>query len=241
MEPEAKEDVSAEKPTLTDILRVKTVGIIDPIVTFLAKYNVSPDALTVTGMLAHFFLAYLVAIGEMRWAGIAMILLAPLDALDGSLARKMGRKQGGFGAYLDSTLDRLAEVILFGGFIYYYLQGGNGPLLAIAYLAITGSLMVSYSRGKAESLGMDAKVGVGSRVERYVVMVIFLLIDYPGWGIVLLAIMTYVTVGQRMYHVWWQYRQLDKQEAAEVAAQVEATSAEVIQADKEEDTAADAS
>lgn len=241
MEPDAKEKTSTEKPTLTDILRVKTVGIIDPIVTFLAKYNVSPDALTVIGMLAHFFLAYLVAIGEMRWAGVAMILLAPLDALDGSLARKMGRKQGGFGAYLDSTLDRLAEVILFGGFIYYYLQADRAPMLAISYLAITGSLMVSYSRGKAESLGMDAKVGIGSRVERYVVMVFFLLIDYPGWGIVLLAIMTYVTVGQRMYHVWKQYQQLDKQEAAEAeAAQVEAITAETTQENKEEDTAADA-
>jgi CDP-diacylglycerol--glycerol-3-phosphate 3-phosphatidyltransferase len=121
---------------------------------------------------------------------------------------------------------------LFGGFIYYYLQSNNAPLLAISYLAITGSLMVSYSRGKAESLGMDAKVGIGSRVERYVVMVIFLLIDYPGWGIVLLAIMTYVTVGQRMYHVWLQYRELDEQEAAQAE--------EALPENKEEDTIADA-
>jgi CDP-diacylglycerol--glycerol-3-phosphate 3-phosphatidyltransferase len=244
MEPEAKKEEAPQKQTLTDILRVKTVGIIDPIVTFLAKYHVSPDALTVIGMLAHFFLAYLVAIGEFRWAGIAMILLAPLDALDGSLARKMGRKQGGFGAYLDSTLDRLAEIILFGGFIYYYLQDGNAPMLAISYLAITGSLMVSYSRGKAESLGMDAKVGVGSRVERYVVMVVFLLLGYPGWGIVLLAIMTYVTVGQRMFHVWKQYQQLAKQEEAE-AAQASDLLTEAVpvldtQENNEEESAVDA-
>lgn len=231
-QPDVKNEEAAPKKTLTDMLRVRTVGIIDPIVTFLAKYNVSPDLLTVVGMLAHFFLAYLVAIGEMRWAGVAMILLAPLDALDGSLARKMGRKQGGFGAYLDSTLDRLAEIILFGGFIYYYLQDGNAPLLAISYLAITGSLMVSYSRGNAESLGMDAKVGIGSRVERYVVMVLFLLIDYPGWGIVFLAIMTYVTVGQRMYHVWYQYQQLAAQEESEAVQQEE------IEVDDAENTAA---
>ena len=221
MEPETKK----EKPTLTDVLRVKTVGIIDPIVTFLAKYHVSPDLLTVVGMLAHFFLAYLVAIGEMRWAGVAMILLAPLDALDGSLARKMGRKQGGFGAYLDSTLDRLAEVILFGGFIYYYLQGGDSVMLGLSYLAITGSLMVSYSRGKAESLGMEAKVGIGSRVERYVLMIVFLIVDKPSVGVVILAIITYVTVGQRMFHVWKQYGRLDQQpelpESLEVSTEIE--------------------
>lgn len=240
MEPETKK----EKPTLTDILRVKTVGIIDPIVTFLAKYNVSPDLLTVGGMLAHFLLAYLVAIGEMRWAGIAMILLAPLDALDGSLARKMGRKQGGFGAYLDSTLDRLAEVILFGGFIYYYLQLNDSVMLGLSYLAITGSLMVSYSRGKAESLGMDAKVGIGSRVERYVLLVVFLIIDKPSWGVFFLAIITYVTVGQRMYHVWYQYYYLAKQEEAEATLteqeELEETLTETTPENKEEDTTTDA-
>ncbi len=212
MESEEKDSKPTEKPTLTDVLRVKTVGIIDPIVTFLAKYNISPDALTVGGMLAHFFLAYLVALSEWFWAGFAMILLAPLDALDGSLARKMGRKQGGFGAYLDSTLDRIAEIILFGGFIYHYLQIGDSVMLGISYMAITGSLMVSYSRGKAESLGMEAKVGIGSRVERYVVMVVFLLIGYPSWGIVVLTVITWVTVGQRMYHVWYQYYHLAKKE-----------------------------
>lgn len=212
MEPETKDKVPQEKPTITDTLRKKTVGIIDPVVTFLAKYNVSPDALTVGGMLAHFLLAYLVAIGEMRWAGIAMVLLAPLDALDGSLARKMGRKQGGFGAFLDSTLDRMAEIILFGGFIYYYLQKGDAQMLGLSYIAITGSLMVSYSRGKAESLGMEAKVGIGSRVERYILMMVLLILDKPSWAVVLLAIMTWVTVGQRMYHVWYQYHHLAKQE-----------------------------
>lgn len=194
-----------ERPTLTDVLRKQTVGIIDPVVTFLAKYHFSPDTLTVIGMLSHFFLAYLIAIGEMRWAGIAMIFLAPLDALDGALARKLGRKQGGFGAFLDSTLDRLAEIILFGGFIYYYLQGGEVAMLGLSYVAITGSLMVSYTRSKAESLQMSAKVGIMSRVERYVLILFFLIIDYPGVAVGVLAVFTYVTVGQRMYHVWRQY------------------------------------
>jgi CDP-diacylglycerol---glycerol-3-phosphate 3-phosphatidyltransferase len=205
-----------EKPTLTDMLRVKAVVVIDPIVTFLARYRLSPDTLTVFGMLSHFLLAYLIAIGQMTWAGIAMAVLAPLDALDGALARKLGRKQGGFGAFLDSTLDRLAEIVLFGGFIYYYLQMGDLLMLGLSYMAVTGSLMVSYVRSKAESLHMSAKGGVLSRVERYVLMLVLLILNQPNLAVIVLAIFTYVTVGQRMYRVWWQYYHADKDEAAEI-------------------------
>ena len=203
-EPDTSEPSVAPKLTVTDQLRVYTKPLIDPIVTFLAHYKVSPDVLTVVGMLAHFILAWLIAIGEFRWAGVAMIFLAPLDALDGSLARKLGRKQGGFGAYLDSTLDRLAEVILFGGFIYYYYSQGDPQMLAIAYVAVTGSLMVSYSRAKAESLGYENKVGVASRVERYVLMIVMLILNMPQIALIILAVATYFTLGQRMYSVWKQ-------------------------------------
>ncbi len=210
---------SPEPTTLTDRLRVVARPIIDPIVTFFAKYKLSPDVLTVLGMLFHFWFAYLIAQGDFRLAGILMLLLAPLDALDGSLARKLGRKQGGFGAYLDSTLDRLAEVILFGGFIIYYYSLGPKTIasdfyfftfsaqamLVIAYIAITGSLLTSYSRSKAESLGYEAKVGIGSRVERYVLMIVFLILQRPDIAVVILAVITYITVAQRMYSVWAQW------------------------------------
>ena len=203
-EQNSSEPAIKPKPTFTDQMRVYTKPLIDPVVSFLAHYKISPDVLTVVGMLAHFFLAYLIAIGEFRWAGIAMIFLAPLDALDGALARKLGRKQGGFGAYLDSTLDRLAEVILFGGFIYYYYSQDEPTMLAVAYVAITGSLMVSYSRAKAESLGYENKVGVASRVERYLLMIVFLILNMPQIALVILAVATYFTLGQRMYSVWKQ-------------------------------------
>jgi len=193
-----------EKKTFTDNMRVWTRFIIDPIVTFLAHYKLSPDLFTVVGMLAHFLLAWLIAIGEFRWAGIAMLILAPFDALDGALARKLGRKQGGFGAYLDSTLDRLAEIILFGGFITYYMVQDDPQMLAIAYIAVTGSLMVSYARAKAESLGFDSKIGIASRVERYFFMIVMLILNRPDIALFVLAIMTYFTLAQRMYHVWKQ-------------------------------------
>ncbi len=195
-----------EKLTLTDFLRAKTKFIVDPIVTFMARYRFSPDTLTVMGMLFHFFYAWLISTGQMAWTAVLMFFLVPLDALDGSLARKLGRDQGGFGAFLDSTLDRLAEIVLFGGFIIYYVNLGNEWMLAVTYLAITGSIMVSYTRARAESLGLNAKIGFLSRVERYAVMMFFMVINQPHIGVIILAVFTYFTAFQRMYHVWKQTR-----------------------------------
>jgi CDP-diacylglycerol--glycerol-3-phosphate 3-phosphatidyltransferase len=177
----------------------------------MARYRFSPDTLTVLGMLFHFFFAWLISIGQMQWAAVAMFFLVPLDAFDGALARKLGREQSGFGAFLDSTLDRLAEIVLFGGFIFYYVTLGNEPMLAVAYIAITGSIMVSYTRARAESLGLNAKIGVLSRVERYAVMMFFMVIKQPDIAVSILAVFTYFTAFQRMYHVWKQTRpQLDE-------------------------------
>ena len=200
----AQPTAAAEKPTLTDRMRGFFFPVIDPVVTVLAKWRLSPDTLTILGMLAHFILAALIASGQMFWAGVGMILIAPLDALDGSLARKLGRKQGGFGAFLDSTLDRLAEIILYGGFIYFYFLADNPGMLAVAYIAVSGSLMVSYARSKAESLGLECKVGLFSRVERYLVLIVFLLLNQPDWALIILAVGTYFTVAHRILHVWRQ-------------------------------------
>lgn len=195
-----------DKETLTDILRRRTLFIIDPVVTVMARWRISPNSLTIAGMLAHFLVAWLIAQGEMQWAAVAIFFIAPLDALDGALARKLGLQQGNFGAFLDSTLDRLAEIILFGGFIFYYVAQDNSWMLAATYVAATGSLMVSYTRARAEALAHSAKVGILSRVERYVVLTLALLIDMPAIALVVIAAFTYITVAQRVVHVWQQAR-----------------------------------
>jgi CDP-diacylglycerol---glycerol-3-phosphate 3-phosphatidyltransferase len=199
--------VAPSKATLTDLLRMYAAVIIDPIVTWLARYRFSPDTLTVLGMASHIFFAWLIASGQMRWAGLAILAISPLDALDGALARKLGRKQAGFGAFLDSTLDRLAEIFLFAGFLYYFIQQNDQWMVATAYAALTGSLMVSYVRARAEALGYQCKVGVLSRVERYIVMIVTLLLNQPEWGLAILAFFTYFTLGQRMLYVWRQAHQ----------------------------------
>jgi CDP-diacylglycerol--glycerol-3-phosphate 3-phosphatidyltransferase len=196
-----------QRATLTDQLRLRTKFLIDPVVDVLARFRLGPDFLTVLGFLTHVLFAWLIATGEFRWAAVAIAVLSPLDALDGALARKLGRKQGGFGAFLDSSLDRLAEIVLFGGFIYYYYAQVDPTMLAVAYLAVTGSLMVSYARSRAEALGFQAKTGVLSRVERYAVLVVFLLLELPQIALAILAAFTYFTFFQRMWAVWKQSRE----------------------------------
>lgn len=202
-----EESMGKARPTLTDLLRARTAFIIEPIVNFLARYRLGPDALTVAGLVTHLLFAWLIATGQMTAAGIAIALISPLDALDGALARKLGRSREGFGAFLDSTLDRFAEIVLFGGFIYYYLQLGDTLWLGVAYAAVTGSLMVSYTRARAEALGYECKVGILTRVERYVVLIVFLILNLPAVALAILAFFTYVTAGQRMLHMWRQTRE----------------------------------
>lgn len=193
----------SDKRTLTEFLRVRAAFIIDPVVSILARHRISPNLFTVVGMLAHFLLAWLIVQGHMVAAGVAVFFVAPLDALDGALARKLGRKPG-FGAFLDSTMDRLAEIVLFGGFIFYYGRLENMLMVVTAYIALTGSLMVSYARSRAEALDASCKIGLLTRVERYAVLTLFLLLDRPAIALAIIAVFAYITVAQRIFHVWQQ-------------------------------------
>lgn len=201
---------STEPTTLTDRLRRVMAGVLDPVVTFLARIGVSPDMLTILGMLFHFLFAWLIATGHFLLAGILIFLIVPLDALDGSLARKIGRK-GNFGAFLDSTSDRIAEIILYSGYISWFSQQEEWLVAVAAYAAATGSLMVSYTRARAEALDYNCKIGIFSRVERYVVIVASLVLSalipqLAAIGIYVLAVGTWFTVVQRVLHVWKQAR-----------------------------------
>jgi len=194
--------------TLTDRLRAIAANLLDPVVSFLARLGVSPDMLTVLGMLLHFLFAWLIATGQFVWAGILIMVFVPLDALDGALARKTGRT-GNFGAFLDSNSDRIAEIILYSGYISWFTQQEDFLAVTAAYAAVTGSLMVSYTRARAESLGYNCKIGLFSRVERYVVIVASLVLtafipETAAFGLYLLAFGTWITVAQRIIHVWRQ-------------------------------------
>jgi CDP-diacylglycerol--glycerol-3-phosphate 3-phosphatidyltransferase len=181
--------------------REYTRPALEAIARRLAKWNLSPDAVTYVGLVLTIGVAVLAALGEIRWAGVAYIVAALGDALDGTLARVSG-KGSRFGAFLDSNIDRFEESIVFLGLgIYYALEGGQWEIPLLLVVTV-GSLMVSYSRARAEALGVECKVGFMTRVPRVVIMITGMILDQVFITLIVLAVTTLFTSFHRMYHVW---------------------------------------
>jgi CDP-diacylglycerol---glycerol-3-phosphate 3-phosphatidyltransferase len=180
--------------------------ILEPLAAAILRLGFSPDALTMTGLILSFLAGINIARGFFTTAAILLLLGGLCDILDGSMARRSGRASKR-GAFLDSTLDRLAEICIFTGLIYHYR--GETVWQVIVTLALTGSLMTSYARARAEGLGIECKVGILERPERLILMVLGLLLapfQVGGFGVLelviaVLAILTYVTTLQRIVHV----------------------------------------
>jgi CDP-diacylglycerol--glycerol-3-phosphate 3-phosphatidyltransferase len=167
----------------------------------LARWNVSPDAVTYLGLVLTVGVAILAALGHIRWAGVAYVFAAVCDAMDGMLARVSG-KGSRFGAFLDSTIDRFEESVVFLGLtVYYSLVGGRLELPLILVVAI-GSFMVSYTRARAEAVNVACKAGFMTRPPRVAVMIVGLLLDQVLIALILLAVTSLFTAFQRMVYVW---------------------------------------
>jgi CDP-diacylglycerol--glycerol-3-phosphate 3-phosphatidyltransferase len=171
------------------------------VVRTLVRWNVSPDAVTYLGLVLTVGVAVLAAFGEIRWAGVAYIFAALCDTLDGTLARASG-KGSRFGAFLDSTVDRFEESIVFLGLSIYYARSVGLLEIPLILVVTVGSLMVSYTRARAEGLGVACKVGFMDRPARVVVMIVGMILDQMLIALIILAITTLATTFQRMYHVW---------------------------------------
>lgn len=196
MGPMAREPGSQD---LREALRARTKGLLESIVRPLARAGISPNILTVVGFLAMVGVAWVLSQGYERLAGLLIIAVGLFDALDGALARSTG-KSTTFGAFFDSTLDRFAEIALYLGLLYLYR--GDTLATVLIYLTITGSLMVSYTRARAEGLGVECKVGLFTRLERLAVLVLGLLLHRTLLALVVLAVLSNLTALQRMWHVW---------------------------------------
>jgi CDP-diacylglycerol--glycerol-3-phosphate 3-phosphatidyltransferase len=181
----------------------------------LAQTRVSPNALTAAGVslcIAASVLVYFEYRNEylFYWLGGAIFVIGSLlDILDGALARSSG-KGTPFGAFLDSTTDRVGEGFMLGSIGLVFFRHGDEVALAFAMAAIAGSFLVSYARAKAEMLGLRGDVGLGSRTERVVVISVGLGLAPWGvlpWAIYVLAVAAWVTVVQRILHVRKQLHQ----------------------------------
>jgi len=200
--------------------------LLDPLVRGLLALGLTADHLTALGFALSLAAAFSFAIGWFRTAASFALVAGICDILDGQLARLSGRVTL-FGAFLDSTLDRIAEGALFLGLAWYYtlqlvdLTTNHDRLVAnaerglfpitfaliamLAVLALVGSFMVSYTRARAEGLGLECKVGWFERPERLVVLIVA---GYFGLGpvipgmLIVLVVFSFATAIQRMAHVW---------------------------------------
>jgi phosphatidylglycerophosphate synthase len=182
----------------------------ESLMTALGRSPLTPNQVTVVGVVLTFFAAALIAFGQLRWAGLVLILAGTCDILDGALARSTHAAYP-YGAFLDSTLDRYSEGAVYLGLAAYFvtIQPPLQEWLILATLAaLAGSFLVSYVRARAQSLGFTCKTGLFQRPERVVATLIGLLFGgYVLYVIVfLLAIVTNITALQRIREVWLQGR-----------------------------------
>ncbi len=188
------------KPTFTDRLRLIFKGILDPIGQFLNRTGLTPNAITLLGLGGTTIGAYFLARGQMTVGGITLLLSVLVDALDGTMARLRGDSSD-FGAFVDSVSDRYAELITFGGLFYYFLSVNSHFGAMLTFLAAAGSVLVSYVKARAEGLRFTAKVGLLTRVERYIVLIPSLILNQPLIGMGLIALLGNITALQRILHV----------------------------------------
>jgi CDP-diacylglycerol--glycerol-3-phosphate 3-phosphatidyltransferase len=193
-------------------LRDHTRWLVDPIASAMSRLGISPNWITVLGLLANVTVALLIVRGYLRMGGVLTVLASLFDAFDGALARASGQTSP-FGAYLDSTLDRFSEAVVYLGLLLYYAQQGQPREMILIYATIVGSLMVSYARARAEGLGLQCKVGLLTRAERMCLLIVGLTAGIMPPMLWALALLTNVTVVQRVVHVWRLTRRMDKKAA----------------------------
>jgi CDP-diacylglycerol--glycerol-3-phosphate 3-phosphatidyltransferase len=172
-----------------------------PISRVLIALHISPNAITTAGFFVSVGAAYLLSEGEIVLGGIVMLGGAIMDMFDGTVARLTG-KASTFGAFLDSVLDRLGEAVVLFGLLVFYVREGDDLGAYLAFGTVVLSIMVSYSRARAEGLSVQGDVGIMGRPERIVVMGVGLLTKYPQYAMGLIIAVSAVTIAQRTAHVW---------------------------------------
>ncbi|MBX6356874.1 MAG: CDP-alcohol phosphatidyltransferase family protein [Micromonosporaceae bacterium] len=190
--------------------RAAVAHVIDPVARALLRAGVSPNAVTVAGTVG----AVAAAIGfgsqgHFVAGALVVTLFAFTDLIDGTMARlrdSTGSRR--FGALLDSTMDRIADGAIFGTIVYWFAKQGDEPTVVAGLICLVSGQIVSYVKARAEGLGMGANVGIAERPERLVLVGLGAVVSGAGldWGLPaalwLLAVLSVVTVGQRVVHVY---------------------------------------
>jgi CDP-diacylglycerol--glycerol-3-phosphate 3-phosphatidyltransferase len=192
-------------------LRRRWDRLMSPVGRALARSGVSPDLITYLGVALQVIVAVLILEGKLLVAGLLAIVAAFSDALDGAVAKALGTSNK-FGAFLDSTTDRLSDALVFIPIAWLYgvdpdIAERDEPwVAAVALATLVLAFLVSYTKARAESLGYDCNVGIAERAERLIVVIAALILDLLPPALVVLGVLSGITVLQRMVHVRTQAR-----------------------------------
>lgn len=194
-----------KKVSFTDNMRVWFRWYYYPIAAFLNRLGIRPNTVTLIGLAGTVGCALLIGFGHMTWAGLLLLIMGPVDAMDGALAR-MRNEASAWGAFVDAVTDRYSELFLFLGFLMYYMAHSNPLGILFSYLAAAGSVLVSYIKARADASKLDANVGMLTRVERYLVLIPGLIFSglYPPLALIaliIIAIFANITALQRIFRV----------------------------------------
>lgn len=188
-------------PNFSTRLRLTTTAFVSRLGAVLHQLGVHPDVLTLLGLLVTAGAALLAARGEFLAAGIVLVFGLPLDALDGAVARAMGRNNP-FGGVLDSVADRYADLLMLLALAYYLAVQDAFTELGLAFAAVIGSVLVSYVRARAGSAGLPCAGGWFSRLERSAVLLVTLFTGWLTLGLFILALGANVTALHRLWSVY---------------------------------------
>lgn len=197
--------------TFSDNMRVWFKGVLDPIAGVLIRLGLMPNTITLLGLAGNIIGATLLALGNFLAGGLLVLLMGPVDALDGAMAR-LRNEPTDFGAFVDSVTDRYSELIIYAGVVVYFAGRADWRLVVVVFFAAAGSVLVSYVKARAESLGFEARGGILTRFERYLVLAPALILYGLGVsqaalvGMALIAVLANITALQRIYSVRVQAR-----------------------------------
>ncbi|MBN1152579.1 MAG: CDP-alcohol phosphatidyltransferase family protein [Dehalococcoidia bacterium] len=174
--------------------------VAQPLVGALSRSHISPNAVTISGVVVTIVAAWLASEGRLLTSGIVLGAASLMDLLDGALARATG-KTTKFGAVLDSTGDRISEAAMVAGVALWFAHEGNAPAVVVSYIALIASFLVSYLRARGEAMGFDCTVGLCTRPERVIVLALGLLTGFAFVAVAIIAFCASVTVVQRLLYL----------------------------------------
>jgi CDP-diacylglycerol--glycerol-3-phosphate 3-phosphatidyltransferase len=186
--------------TFTERLRILFKLPLLKIGLFFHSLGIKPNWITLFGLLGTVIGSYFVSQGKLVLGGAIILAMGPIDALDGAVARA-GEEVTKFGAFIDSVSDRYIEIIIYVGILWFFITQNNILGIVLTFLASSGSVLVSYTRARAQSLGMETKVGILTRFERMIVIGPSLIISQPLIGVALVAFLANLTAFQRISDV----------------------------------------